>query len=122
MSVLLRRATGAIGRPSVWLGMVLVLDAAIAVTGIFVARGSGLLSLLAAGPLLACARCSGRATALVQRAIPRPLPAEFGPRIARRGKRRNDISAGEAFNGRVGWAAGGIDIVGRSEDTFVCGR
>ena len=45
--------------------MVLVLDAAIAVTGIFVERGSGLLGLLAAGPLLACARCGGRATALV---------------------------------------------------------
>ena len=45
--------------------MVLVLDAAIAVTGIFVGRGSGLLGLLAAGPLLACARCGGRATALV---------------------------------------------------------
>jgi phosphoserine phosphatase RsbU/P len=45
--------------------MVLVLDAAIALTGIFAARGSGLLGLLAAGPLLACARCGGRATALV---------------------------------------------------------
>jgi len=45
--------------------MVLVLDAAIAMTGIFVGRGSGLLGLLAAGPLLACARCGGRATALV---------------------------------------------------------
>ena len=63
--VLLQRATGAIGRPTVWLGMVLVLDAAIAVTGIFVGHGSGLLGLLAAGPLLACARCGGRATALV---------------------------------------------------------
>lgn len=65
VSVLLRRATGAIGRPSVWLGMVLVLDAAIAVAGISVPHGSGLLGLLAAGPLLACARCGGRATALV---------------------------------------------------------
>ena len=65
VSVLLRRATGAIGRPPVWLGIVLVLDAAIAVTGIFVGHGSGLLGLLAAGPLLACARCGGRATALV---------------------------------------------------------
>lgn len=65
MSVLLRRATGAIGRPSVWLAMVLVLDTAIAMMGIFAAHGSGLLGLLAAGPLLACARCGGRATALV---------------------------------------------------------
>lgn len=63
MSVLLRRATGAIGRPSVWLALVLLLDAAIAITGIFLAHGSGLLGLLAAGPLLACARCGGRATA-----------------------------------------------------------
>jgi hypothetical protein len=62
MGVLLRRATGAIGRPSVWLGLVLVLEVAIAVTGIVVAHG--LLGLLAAGPLLACARCGGRATAL----------------------------------------------------------
>jgi hypothetical protein len=45
--------------------MVLVLDAAIAVAGISIAHGSGLLGLLAAGPLLACARCGGRATALV---------------------------------------------------------
>ena len=65
MGVLLRRATGAIGRPSVWLVLVLVLDAAIAITGIFLAHGSGLLGLLAAGPLLACARCGSRATALV---------------------------------------------------------
>jgi phosphoserine phosphatase RsbU/P len=61
MGVLLRRATGAIGRPSVWLGLVLVLEAAIAVTGILVAHS--LLGLLAAGPLLACARCGARATA-----------------------------------------------------------
>jgi len=45
--------------------MVLVLDAAIALAGVSVAHGSGLLGLLAAGPLLACARCDGRATALV---------------------------------------------------------
>ena len=63
VSVLLRRATRAISRPSVWLGLVLLLDAAIAIAGIFLARGSGLLGLLAAGPLLACARCGGRATA-----------------------------------------------------------
>jgi phosphoserine phosphatase RsbU/P len=64
MSVLLRRATGTIGRPSVWLVMVLGLDTAIAITGVVVTNGSGLLGLLAAGPLLACARCGGRATAL----------------------------------------------------------
>ena len=65
VSMLLRRATRAIGRPPVWLGMVLVLDSAIAVMGIFAGHGSGVLGLLAAGPLLACARCGGRATALV---------------------------------------------------------
>jgi phosphoserine phosphatase RsbU/P len=43
--------------------MVLVLDAAIAITGIFLPHDSGLLGLLAAGPLLACARCGGRETA-----------------------------------------------------------
>jgi phosphoserine phosphatase RsbU/P len=64
MSVLLRRAIGTIGRPSVWLAMVLVLDTAIAITGIVLTRGSSLLGLLAAGPLLACARCGGRATTL----------------------------------------------------------
>jgi phosphoserine phosphatase RsbU/P len=45
--------------------MVLALDAAIAVTGLLVGHGSGFLGLLAAGPLLACARCDGLATALV---------------------------------------------------------
>jgi serine phosphatase RsbU (regulator of sigma subunit) len=44
--------------------MVLALDAAIAVTGVLVGHGSGFLGLLAAGPLLACARCDGLATAL----------------------------------------------------------
>jgi sigma-B regulation protein RsbU (phosphoserine phosphatase) len=63
MSVLLRRATGAIRWPSLWLTVVLVLDAVIAITGIFVAHGSGLLGLIAAGPLLACARCGARETA-----------------------------------------------------------
>src|SRR5215469_1609228 len=54
VNALLRRAIGAVGRPSAWLGMVLALDAAIAVAGISVAHGSGLLGLLAACPLLAC--------------------------------------------------------------------
>ncbi len=65
MSVLLRRAIAATGLPAVWLGMIAVLDAAIAVTGIFVGLVPGLLGLLAVGPLLACARCNGRVTALV---------------------------------------------------------
>jgi phosphoserine phosphatase RsbU/P len=45
--------------------MILVLDTAIAVAAVLAGRGLGLLGLLAAGPLLACARCGGRATALV---------------------------------------------------------
>jgi len=45
--------------------MVLVLDTAIAAAAVLAGRGPGLLGLLAAGPLLACARCGGRATALV---------------------------------------------------------
>jgi hypothetical protein len=65
MSALLRRATAAISRPAAWLGIVLALDAVIAVAGIFLAHGSGLLGLLAAAPLLACARCDGLATAIV---------------------------------------------------------
>jgi phosphoserine phosphatase RsbU/P len=44
--------------------MVLALDTAIAITGILLTRGASLLGLLAAGPLLACARCGARATAL----------------------------------------------------------
>lgn len=61
----LRRARTAMGRPSVWLGLALVLDAAIAVTAIAVGRGFMLTGLLAAAPLLACARCNGRTTALM---------------------------------------------------------
>jgi phosphoserine phosphatase RsbU/P len=41
------------------------LDAAIAVTGLSFGHGSGFLGLLAAGPLLACARCDGLTTARV---------------------------------------------------------
>lgn len=53
------------GRQPVWIMIALVLDAAIAVTGIFVGPGFNMTGLLAAGPLLACARCDGRMTALV---------------------------------------------------------
>jgi sigma-B regulation protein RsbU (phosphoserine phosphatase) len=65
MSAQLRRAWGATSRPPVWLGMVLVLDAAIAVTGIVIGPGFMLTGLLAVAPLLACARCDGWVTALV---------------------------------------------------------
>jgi sigma-B regulation protein RsbU (phosphoserine phosphatase) len=64
MSVLVRRAIRATSRPWVWLVTTLVLDAAIAVTGILIGHRFNLTGLLAAGPLLACARCNGRMTAL----------------------------------------------------------
>jgi serine phosphatase RsbU (regulator of sigma subunit) len=44
--------------------MALVLDAIIAVTGILIGKGFNLTGSLAAGPLLASARCNGRLTAL----------------------------------------------------------
>jgi len=65
MGALLRRAWRATSRPPVWLGAVLALDAAVAVTGIVIGPGFRLTGLLAAAPLLACARCDGRVTALV---------------------------------------------------------
>ncbi len=65
MRLLLRRATRAMGQQSVWIMIALVLDAVIAVTGIFVGPGFNMTGLLAVGPLLACARCNGRMTALV---------------------------------------------------------
>jgi sigma-B regulation protein RsbU (phosphoserine phosphatase) len=45
--------------------MALVLDAAIVITEILIGHRFNLAGLLAAGPLLACARCNGRTTALV---------------------------------------------------------
>ena len=65
MEVLLRRAIRAMSRPSNWLALALGLDAIIAVIAILIGHGLDLADLLAAGPLLACARCSGRITALV---------------------------------------------------------
>src|SRR5208282_3818062 len=65
MSVLLRRAWRATGRPLVWLVLALVLDAVVAITAIVVGGPLNLADLLAARPLLACARCDGRMTALV---------------------------------------------------------
>ena len=53
------------GEQPVWIMIALVLDAVIAVTGIFVGPGFNMTGLLAVGPLLACARCNGRMTALV---------------------------------------------------------
>jgi hypothetical protein len=53
------------GQQPVWIMIALVLDAVIAVTGIIVGPGFNMTGLLAVGPLLACARCNGRMTALV---------------------------------------------------------
>ena len=65
MRLLLRRAARAMGQQPVWIMMALVLDAVIAVTGILVGPGFNMTGLLAVGPMLACARCNGRMTALV---------------------------------------------------------
>jgi len=64
MGLLLRRAVRATSQPLVWLGLALVLNAVIAVIAIAVGSRLNLADLLAAGPLLACARCNGRLTAL----------------------------------------------------------
>jgi phosphoserine phosphatase RsbU/P len=64
MRLLLRRAARALGRQPVWFTVALVLDVAIAVTGISIGPRFNLAGALAAGPLLACARCDGRLTAL----------------------------------------------------------
>jgi phosphoserine phosphatase RsbU/P len=53
------------GQQPVWIMIALVLDAVIAVTGVFIGPSFNMAGLLAVGPLLACARCSGRMTALV---------------------------------------------------------
>ena len=64
MRLLLRRATRAMGQQSVWIMIALGLDAVIAVTGILIGPRFNMTGLLAVGPLLACARCNGRMTAL----------------------------------------------------------
>ena len=65
MRLLLRRAARAMGQQPVWIMIALVLDAVIAVTGVLIGPGFNMTGLLAVGPLLACARCNGRMTALV---------------------------------------------------------
>jgi phosphoserine phosphatase RsbU/P len=66
MSVLLlRRAWRATGRPAVWLALSVALDTLIGLAAIGAGDHVNLAELLAAGPLLACARCNGRLTALV---------------------------------------------------------
>ena len=63
--MLLRRAIRATSQSRGWAVLALVLDAVIAVTAILIGQRLNLTDLLAAGPLLACARCGGRITALV---------------------------------------------------------
>jgi phosphoserine phosphatase RsbU/P len=65
MRLLLRRAARVVGQQPIWIMIALVLDAVIAVTGILIGPGFNMTGLLAVGPLLACARCNGRMTALV---------------------------------------------------------
>jgi phosphoserine phosphatase RsbU/P len=66
MSVLLRRAwERASGRPAVWLSWVIGIDAVLAVAGTIVGGKYNMSASLSAGPLLACARCGGRATAAI---------------------------------------------------------
>lgn len=64
MRLLLRRAAKGLGRQPVWITVALVLDVVIAVTGILIGPRFNLTGALAVGPLLACARCNGRLTAL----------------------------------------------------------
>jgi phosphoserine phosphatase RsbU/P len=64
MRLLLRRATRVMGQQSVWIMIALGLDAVVAVTGILIGPRFNMTGLLAVGPLLACARCNGRMTAL----------------------------------------------------------
>jgi hypothetical protein len=66
MSVLLRRAwERAANRPAVWLAWIIGIDGVIAVVGAMIGRSFNLTGLLSAAPLLACARCNARVTALV---------------------------------------------------------
>jgi Stage II sporulation protein E (SpoIIE) len=64
MRLLLRRAARGLGRQPVWITVALVLGVVIADTGILVGPRFNLTGALAVGPLLACARCNGRLTAL----------------------------------------------------------
>jgi sigma-B regulation protein RsbU (phosphoserine phosphatase) len=65
MGALPRRAIRATSRPSIWLALALGLDAVVAVVAMVIGRDVNLADLLAAGPLLACARCNGRTTVVV---------------------------------------------------------
>src|SRR5947207_9728871 len=64
MRLLLRRAARGLSQQNAWVMVALVLDVVIAVTGILIGPRFNLAGALAVGPLLACARCNGRLTAL----------------------------------------------------------
>jgi phosphoserine phosphatase RsbU/P len=66
MGVLLRRAwERASSRPAVWLTWVIAIDTTFAVVGVILGGKYNMTAGLLFGPLLACARCGGRATAAV---------------------------------------------------------
>ena len=65
MGVLVRRAYRAMSQSPGWLVLAVALETVFAVTAILAGHHLDLADLLAAGPLLASARCSGRTTALV---------------------------------------------------------
>jgi sigma-B regulation protein RsbU (phosphoserine phosphatase) len=66
MSGLLRRTwVLATSSSTVWLALVATIDGVIAIIAIAVGPGLNVTGLLSAGPLLACARTSGRTTALI---------------------------------------------------------
>ena len=66
MSVLLRRGwERASSRPLVWLTWVIAIDAVFAMIGVILGGKFNLTALLSVGPLLACARVGGRATAVI---------------------------------------------------------
>jgi len=64
MSIRLQRLSRSLERQPVWLSMTLALGAVITVVAIVAGSKLNLADLLAATPLLACARCNGRLTAL----------------------------------------------------------
>jgi phosphoserine phosphatase RsbU/P len=64
MSIRLQRLSRSLERQPVWLAMALALGAVITAVAIVAGSKLNLADLLAATPLLACARCNGRLTAL----------------------------------------------------------
>jgi phosphoserine phosphatase RsbU/P len=66
MGELLRRAWMRLtARPQVWMAAVLAVNTIIAIAGIIIGARLNLTAVLSVGPVLACARCNGRNTAIV---------------------------------------------------------